>query len=53
MSETKIICLNDLINELEYEMSQGIYTGDMAVNMKAYIQQLKEQVNGLSNQLNK
>ena len=49
MSETKILNLIDLINELEYELYQGMYSGDMAVNVKAYIDHLKEQVNSLQN----
>ena len=49
MEKTKILTLTDLINELEYELSQGIYSGDMAVNVKTYIDHLKDKVNSLQN----
>ena len=44
----KILIMNDLINELEYELHQGMYEGDMATNVKAYVEHLKEQVNKLN-----
>jgi len=48
----KILTLNDLINDLEYELYQGIYNGEQAVNVRTYIEHLKEQVNQLNNQTN-
>ena len=47
---SKILMLTDLINELEYELYQGMYKGSQASIVRAYIDQLKEQVNNLKNQ---
>lgn len=46
----KILMLTDLINELEYELYQGMDKEMAASIVRAYIDQLKEQVNNLKNQ---
>lgn len=50
MENVKILMLTDLINELEYELYQGMDKEMAASIVRAYIDQLKEQVNNLKNQ---